>query len=74
MARYTCQRCGVVEFTTNPPHLCRDLRKRLERNTEAIAIVRAVLEQHEGAMVTQDLMDEVAPDVVKALAGRDLGV
>lgn len=75
MTRYTCNRCGTVDFTTNPPHLCKDLRKRLERQQKAIALVMGVL--HDACLEGTDMIvvDEfVAIDIVRALSGRDLGV
>lgn len=68
MSRYTCERCGADENTLNPPHLCRDIRKRHERQAKAVAIVAAILEDIE--FIDPEV---VALEIVQALSGRDLG-
>lgn len=70
MSRYECQRCHATCFTTDPPHLCADLRKRLDRQEKAISLVRDVLLR---TIPQASNYDEAATEVVKALAGRDLG-
>lgn len=45
MAHYTCQRCETDLFTTNPPHLCKDIRSRLsmyrnERKQHLLRLIR----------------------------------
>jgi hypothetical protein len=64
VTRYECQRCHAICFTTDPPHLCADLRKRLERQEKAVAIVVAILGPGS---------EDQALEIVKALSGRDLG-
>lgn len=39
MARYDCQRCGATCFTTEPPHLCKDVAARLKRRERQVAAV-----------------------------------
>lgn len=43
MTRYECSRCGVVCFTTDPPHMCKDLAKRLARREAQVAAVEDIL-------------------------------
>lgn len=69
MARYTCERCGADENTLNPPHLCKDIRKRHERQEKAVKIVTDILDGYEFTYHPE----EVALEIVQALAGRDLG-
>lgn len=72
MARYTCPRChATANTTTLGGHLCADLAKRLARQTKAVESVTAILERdvHE----YDGLLEDIALDIVKALAGRDLG-
>ena len=44
MARYDCERCEKVCFTTNPPHLCKDVQARLTeyRNRRRSYLLRLV--------------------------------
>lgn len=69
-----CVRCGADVHPPDPPHLCKDLAKRLERQQKAIAMVTDIL-----VMAGTDDSDpieahrEVAERIVEALAGRDLG-
>jgi hypothetical protein len=72
MSRYECQRCHEVCFTTNPPHVCKDIRKRHERQAKAVELVVGVLAQYGLRQV--DAREAIALDIIKALAGRDLGV
>lgn len=82
MARYECVRCKAVCHTTDPEHLCADIRKRYERNAKAVALVAEILGRHFGtpAALAHEKADEdvlhliAAYEIVKALAGRDLGV
>lgn len=45
MARYDCTRCGVTCFTTDGPHLCKDVAKRLKRRQAQVDAVLAILTQ-----------------------------
>lgn len=77
MARYWCQRCKQESNTLDEPHLCADLKKRYERNKKAVEIVKNIFNQYNfNGMPDLDEtnLDDVAADIVKALAGRDLGV
>jgi transposase-like protein len=72
MARYWCQRCKQESNTLDEPHLCKDLKKRYERNAKAVKLVQEVLDK----WLLDEFADteELAAEIVKALAGRDLGV
>jgi transposase-like protein len=79
LARYTCKRCKADCNTLDDPHLCKDLKKRYERNAKAVTLVMDVLKEYRvdiamplngGASTAEDL----ATAIVKALSGRDLGV
>jgi hypothetical protein len=76
MARYKCKRCGVESNTLDEPHLCKDLKKRHERNSNAISVVVHILEEHHlrPPRVDDCTSEEIAAEIVKALSGRDLGV
>jgi hypothetical protein len=44
MARYNCERCGVVCHTTEAPHLCKDVAARLKRREQqADAVVKLMV-------------------------------
>ena len=45
MSRYICPRpaCGEVCFTTDPPHLCKDVKKRHERREKMVTAVCDIL-------------------------------
>jgi hypothetical protein len=78
MARLKCVRCGEMGNTLDPPHLCWDLKKRYERSAKAVAIVADILEKSIGPYLIddpweRDEVESIAADIVKALAGRDLG-
>jgi hypothetical protein len=45
MARYDCERCGVVCNTTNPPHLCKDIAARLRRRERQVEAIVPLVEQ-----------------------------
>jgi hypothetical protein len=72
VARYQCERraCREIVHTTDPPHLCKDLRQRLARQQQALALIMPILAPF--VERTGDT-EEVALRVIKALAGRDLG-
>ena len=76
-SRY-CSRCGVATHAPDPPHLCKDLRERYERQAKAVTIIVEILKTrfpdlpNEGGILPE-WWDEVALDIVQALAGRDLG-
>lgn len=76
MARYTCTRCGVECNTTNEPHLCKDVKKRYERQAKAVAIVNDILMDnfYDEENYSNGYYELVAVAIVKALSGRDLGV
>jgi hypothetical protein len=75
VARYTCQRCGADCNTLDQPHLCKDVKKRYERNAKAVAIVVEVLVTYfKGTTMKPEYLEGLATEVVKALSGRDLGV
>lgn len=76
MAKYTCERCKVECNTTNEPHLCKDLKKRLERQTKAVKTVSDILMDnfYDEEQYSHGYYEIVALAVVKALSGRDLGV
>jgi transposase-like protein len=74
MARYWCQRCGEESNTLDEPHLCKDLKKRYERNAKAIAIVVDILTPELHSRITKDEVEAMAAEIIKALSGRDLGV
>jgi len=61
-------RCGETCFTTNPPHLCRDIRKRHERQEAAVRLVVEILA---GEYASDE---DRALAIIAALSGRDLGV
>lgn len=74
MARYECARCHEACFTTDPPHLCSDIRKRHERQAKAVELVSEIIRQRiPGRAVIDGWVDDFALDIVKALSGRDLG-
>lgn len=67
MARYFCERCNADCNTLDPPHLCKDLKKRYERQAKAIAKINAIFERYGlGAN------EELAVDIVRAISGLDL--
>lgn len=81
MARYFCERCKADCNTLDEPHLCKDLKKRYERNKKAIEIVSDIVEKFiekhgydPTYSISPDKLEEVSAEIVKALSGRDLGV
>lgn len=62
MARYTCQRCGVVCHTTDPEHLCKDIARRQLRQARQLAIVDDILIDQLG-----ESRPALAHDIVRAL-------
>ena len=75
MGRYECTRCHVVCFTTNPPHVCKDVaarHKRREKQRDAVVRILA----REQAFLRMDGLDggftenavRVAEDIVARLA------
>jgi hypothetical protein len=75
MARYTCERCKADCNTLDDPHLCKDLKKRYERNAKAVEIVSNILRNMLYDENTDHYYyDDVAVEIVKALGNRDLGV
>jgi transposase-like protein len=83
MARYTCKRCKADCNTLDDPHLCKDLKKRLERNAKAIDLVKNILlsSTQEGETwpgkyhyFYDEKVDDIATEIVKVLSGRNLGV
>lgn len=75
MSRYQCTRCGETCFTTDPPHVCKDIRKRLERQTNAVERIRTIMLDYglSDADVGGNTLDDVALAIIGALSGRDLG-
>ena len=43
MARYECERCREVCFTTDPEHVCKDIRKRLARREKQKKTIIGIL-------------------------------
>lgn len=77
VARYTCERCGADCNTMDQPHLCKDVRKRYERNKKSVDLVAVILEKRFGeanGWWDESFYQEVATEIIKALSGRDLGV
>lgn len=77
MSREECTRCHVIYFTTDGEHLCKDLKKRLERQTKAIKLITDILkeygdDQYDCALFDTEL-ETVALRIIKVLSGRDLG-
>jgi len=59
MARYTCERCGADCNTMDQPHLCKDVKKRYERNKKAIDLVTTVLRgQFYDAWIKRTMTDD----------------
>lgn len=73
MARYWCERCKQESNTLDEPHLCADLKKRYERNKKAVDSIVQILRDNELDLWDRNFED-VAVKIIKALAGRDLGV
>lgn len=70
MARYTCERCGADENTMNAPHLCKDVKKRLERRQrQRDAVLEILTENRHGLVLAwEELSGEVAEAIVERLA------
>jgi hypothetical protein len=66
--------------TLDEPHLCKDLKKRYERQAKAIEIVVKILETYydEDYVARADdppfTHTDVAAEIVKAIGSRHLGV
>jgi len=71
MARYECPRCHEACFTTDPPHLCSDLRKRHDRQAKAVALIVDVLDRY--YIESGYDPETVALEIIGAISGRDLG-
>ncbi len=73
MARYECERCHEVCFTTNPPHICKDLVRRLERENRQIDAVEKLLNRYLMEPAIAGMSNrEIANEIVKAL--KNLGL
>lgn len=70
MARYECGRCNEVCFTTNPEHICKDIRKRLARREKQVNAVVGVLDDKMSYYPNGDtkLRESVAREIVMILA------
>jgi len=71
VARYWCQRCKQESNTLDEPHLCKDVKKRYDRNRKAVETVVGILNRSYGE---SEYNTDIAADIIKALSGRDLGV
>ena len=67
MARYECERCNAVCFTTDPPHLCKDIQKRLIRQEKQRDAVVAILEDHYGYELDGILIINLAEKIIERL-------
>ncbi len=76
--RYECPRCGAIENTTNEPHLCKDLKKRLERQKQAvnlvIPILQSVVEEYAGSPTDPKYLEYYALEIIKKIGARDNGL
>lgn len=73
MARYECPRCNKICFTTEPEHVCKDIRQRLARREKQIRATMGILDSempHPNA--DEDFRRMVAEKIVGVLA--NLGV
>ena len=80
MARVICARCGTETFTTDPPHLCKDIAKRLNRRQRQKEAVIKVLQEYrvdlvippqDGNYTIDDLADAIVKKIVGMLAEDD---
>lgn len=70
MALYTCPRCGATRYTTDPPHVCRDIASRLRRTERYTRAVREVVRDHMHVPDTEHdeaALDALAEAIVKRL-------
>lgn len=80
MARYECERCGTVLNTTDTEtHLCKDLKKRYERQKQAVNAVVKILDNYSNALGIEDdaqkeCFEEIALEIIKAIGARDNGL
>jgi len=63
--RYTCKRCKQECFTTNEEHICKDLTKRLKRQSAQVEAVKAILIDY--AVVDGNNYETVAISIVGRL-------
>lgn len=69
MARYECVRCDEVCFTTNPEHLCKNIRQRLARREKQIKATIGILDSEmPNANPDADYRRSVAEKIVTILA------
>lgn len=74
MTRIICERCKTVTFTTDPPHLCKDLKERYARQKKAVDKISNIIAPYL-LLETSEEVEEVALKIVKAISGlSDLGV
>lgn len=67
MARYTCERCGAMSNTLDPPHLCKDLAARLKRRERQVKAVNHILWDL-GLAMDPSVRRRAAEDIVSTLA------
>ncbi len=76
MARYECERCkatlNTTDFDENDPnsgHLCKDIKKRYERQARAVALIGGILSPY---FESSEEMEEVAVQIVRKISGLNL--
>ena len=78
MARYTCKRCKADCNTLDEPHLCKDLKKRYERQHKAIALIMDIFYKYDMRPHVDPFdpisKEDIAAEIVKAIGSRHLGV
>lgn len=67
MARYWCERCGEESNTLSELHLCKDVKRRLERRERQRDAVLNILAE-EGGIRSNALLVDVAERIVTVLA------
>lgn len=70
MSRYECPRCEKVCFTTDPPHLCDDVKKRHERREKMRAAVYDIIALGPRGRMFDDIADEVVGTLLQ-MGARD---
>jgi len=66
-ARRHCPRCGADVHAPDPPHLCKDLRERQERQEKAITLIEGILDHYRTGGNR-----EPAEEIYRVMSGRDL--
>jgi hypothetical protein len=69
MARFVCVRCGTEYHSTEGEHLCKDLRKRLERRLKQKAIILEAITTVAPWRKNEDINNRTADEILKGIVG-----